>query len=431
MSRSTFVSAFIFVLLIVSLATTQGSLLLLSIPFALYLILSFLSLPEDVDLEISRSLDPERANPNDLVTVTIEIQNHGSDLTEVLIDDALPNGVHLHAGSPQHLLTMAKGEKVTFEYVISAPRGTYHFENVRVEVGDALGLAHHEEFVSAPGQLFIIPNVLRLKNIAIRPRRTRVYTGNIPARVGGSGTEFFGVRNYQLGDSSRLINWRASARHDEFYSNEFQQERVADVGIVLDARGWSNLFAGRHSIFDHSVAAAAALADIFLAQGNRVGLLIQGSMLGWTFPGYGKVQRERIMRDLMHAHLGDNQALSGLPRLSFNMFPAESQIVLVSPLITDPLIADDMDILIQWRARGYQVLVIVPEPVSFELSVLPSTSEADLAGRVVHLERRVAFRRLLHAGVHIVEWNVAKPFDQVVSPYLSRPFFGQPIGRML
>ena len=31
---------------------------------------------------------------------------------------------------------------------------------------------------------------------------------------------------------------------------------------------------------------------------NRVGLLVYGRFLDWTFPGYGKVQRERILLGL-------------------------------------------------------------------------------------------------------------------------------------
>ncbi len=51
------------------------------------------------------------------------------------------------------------------------------------------------------------------------------------------GTEFFGVREYHPGDPPHSINWRASARSMEaLYSNEYQQERVADVGIVVDGR---------------------------------------------------------------------------------------------------------------------------------------------------------------------------------------------------
>jgi uncharacterized repeat protein (TIGR01451 family) len=431
MKRSYFLSLLAFILLIIALATVQGSYLILVIPLTLYLIYAIWTLPDGIDLKVSRTLSAERVDPDDHVTVTIAIHNHGQDLDEVLIEDVLPSGLVLHSGSTRHLFTLPHGSDAVFEYVISAPRGSYPFENVRVEVGDSLGLTRHIENISIQGNLLVVPGVLRLKHIAIRPRRTRVYAGDIPARVGGSGTDFYGVRDYQPGDSSRAINWRASARHEAIYSNEYQQERVADVGIVLDGRKRSNLFAGNRSIFDHSVMAVAALADAFLSQGNRVGMLVHGTYQDWTFPGYGKVQRERILQALMRAHIGDSMAFAGLQRLSPRMFPIESQIVLVSPLIANPLLADDLDVLIQWRARGYQVLIISPDPVSFELSVLPSTSEAALSARIVHLERKLMISHLHHAGIHVIEWNVTTPFDQAVGPALSRLLFTQPLVRML
>ena len=45
-----------------------------------------------------------------------------------------------------------------------------------------------------------------------------------------------------------------------------------------------------------AVNAAASLADAFLTAGNRVGLLIYGLYINWTNPGYGKRQRENILR---------------------------------------------------------------------------------------------------------------------------------------
>ena len=60
------------------------------------------------------------------------------------------------------------------------------------------------------------------------------------------------------------------------------------MGIVVDGRLRTNEFARGHSLFDHSVQAAASLADALLSQGNRVGLLLYSTYLGWTLPGYGQ-----------------------------------------------------------------------------------------------------------------------------------------------
>jgi len=286
-----------------------------------------------------------------------------------------------------------------------------------VKTNESLAVTSRQVRLEAKGQLFIFPNVTRLRHVTIRPRRTRVYAGSIPARAGGSGTEFFGVRGYQPGDSPRSINWRASARNlDTLYSNEFQQERVADVGIVLDGRLGTNSFAGGHSLFEHSVQAAAALADAFLSQGNRVGLLVYATFLGWTIPGYGKVQRERILHSLAHAKPGGSEVFSDFVHLPTRLFPPESQIVLISPLTED-----DLKPLVHLRAQGYQVLVVSPDPVRFELSYLPKTKDVDLASRVIRMERKLLLQKVGHAGIQVLEWNVDEPFDQVVKRKLSRP----------
>ena len=109
-----------------------------------------------------------------------------------------------------------------------------------------------------------------------------------PGQV-AAGTDFFGVREYQPGDPPSAINWRTSARYvDKLYANEFQQERVADVGIVLDGRLRTNEFARGHSLFEYSVQAAASLADALLNQGNRVGLLVYATYFGGHSQATGK-----------------------------------------------------------------------------------------------------------------------------------------------
>jgi len=304
-----------------------------------------------------------------------------------------------------------------------------------VKAYDPLGLVSREQTftLSAAGRLFILPPVLRLKYVAIRPRRTRVYSGLVPARVGGTGTDFFGVREYQAGDPPHWINWHATARHPEtWFSNEFEQERVTDIGIVLDGRERANLY-DHQSIFEYSTLAAAALADAFLSQGNRVSLLVYGRFLQWTLPGYGKVQRERILRTLALAEMGDSQAFAGLDNIPTRLFPAHSQVVLISPLIYgDSLLlregTDDVEVLIKLRAHGYQVMVISPDPVTFEESVIRanplqkvSLPDVELAARIARIERSLMLQRLQRAGIQVINWDVSKPFEQTVHSHLGRP----------
>jgi len=414
--RSIFLSTLVYGLLLAGLISLRGELIALAIPFVLYLLYGFWSGPETLDLHIERKLSLDRITPDSESIVTLTVTNHGADIEELSLDEKICPQLTVRLGSTRHLIRLPKGSSHTFSYTVAGPRGSYSFEGVHATATETFGLIRRDQVIKSDERLFIFPEFRRLKHVSIRPRRTRVYAGTIPARVGGSGIEFFGVREYQFGDSPRTINWQVSARHDEnLYSNEYQQERVADVGIVLDARTRANLFHVDRSIFEHSVTATAALSDAFLTQGNRVGLLVYGSYLGWTLPGYGKIQRERIMHALAHAEIGVSSVFAGLEHLSPRMFPLESQIVLVSPLVND-----DLNVLTQLRGRGYQVMVVSPDPIKFELGCLLSSPQADLAARIIRVERDLLIRRLERAGIQVVGWDVSIPLDQAVGPLLMR-----------
>jgi uncharacterized protein (DUF58 family) len=417
MSRSLFLGILTYLLLLAGMATVSGGMLALMLPLVAYLLAGYLFAPDEVKLEVTRHLSAERVSPQSQVHVTLTLVNQGSHLEEVLIEDILPADLEVASGHNRHLIRLPKGATYAFTYTVTGPRGGYGFEKVRVKVNDYLAVTGREVQLEAKGQLFVFPPVTRLRHVTIRPRRTKVYAGTIPARAGGSGTDFFGVREYHPGDSPRTINWRASAHSaDSLYSNEFQQERVADVGIVLDGRQRANEFARGHSLFEHSVQAAVALSDALLAQGNRVGLLVYALYLRWTIPGYGKVQRERILYSLAHARPGGSEVFADLANIPTRLFPVESQIILVSPLLEDDLMP-----LVRLRAHGYQVLAVCPDPVKFELSYLKTSRDVELAARVVQLERKLLLQKVQRAGVQVLDWDVSEPFDQVVKRKLGRP----------
>jgi len=425
-----------YALLLLGLATLDGRLLALALPLVIYLGATFVYGPHELRLSVTRTLSAERVSPGTPVAVEISVINAGPRLEEVLVEAPIPRKLELADGEPSMIATLPPGEALALAYTVRGPRGKHDFPPIRVTVSDHLGLFRRRTRLPARSQLIILPEVSRLKRVTIRPLRTRAYAGPVPARQSGSGVEFFGVREYQPGDPRRWINWRVSARHPRaIFTNEFEQERIADVGLILDARLRTNVRLEGQALFEHAVQATASLADAFLSDGNRVGLLVYGQFLDWTLPGYGKVQRERILRALAQAETGEGMIFESLDRLPTRLFPARSQVVLVSPLCND-----DLPMLVRLRARGYQILVISPDPVAFEVQgfgVLegkgsrPNAPQAalDLAARIARLERVLLMRRLRQAGVQVVDWQVDKPFGQVAHVALSRaPRWFQAVG---
>lgn len=407
----------LYLLLFIALLGMSGEALTLAIPLALYLLSGLWFAPQEVNLRIERTLSAERVTPNMPVVVSIRITNLGARLEELALEDQISPALKIIKGASTHICTLKSGQTSIWKYTLTGSRGSYPFNGIEVTARDHLDIARKSTFVKTDGQLFIIPPFTRLKNIKIRPRQTRAYSGAIPAHVGGSGIDFFGLREYQPGDAPRHINWRVSARHrNALYANEYEQERVADVGIILDGRERVNIGNGIHSLFEHTVIAAAALADAFISSGNRVGLLHYGQTLRWTFPGYGHIQRERIMQSLAKAETGASSVFADLARLPAQLFPTNSQLVFVSPLQKD-----DYETFVHLRARGYQVMVISPDPVSYELRSLPANANTQLAARILGMERRMLIMRLQRAGIQTLDWDVAQPLDQLVKSRLGRP----------
>ncbi len=402
-------------LVIAGLATRNAAALLPALPLLLYLAAGLWWQPSAPRLDASRHVSPTRAQAGQPVQVTLTITNRGRPLPELRLVDALPPGLTVTGGDTALLATLAPGQTLTLEYTVTAARGLHRFGAMQVTARDPLGLFEQRAAVGAPGQFLVLPALTRLRRVAIRPSRTGIYAGQIPARQGGPGVEFFGVREYQPGDPLRWLNERAGARHQQrLFVNQFQQERVVDVGLILDARLQSDAVAGGESLFEYSVAATAALADAFLSDGNRVGLFVYGRSLDWTYPGYGKVQRERIMRVLARAQQGDGSVFEKLEHLPTQLFPVRSQLVFVSPLLPQ-----DAEQLVWLRARGYRLLVISPDPVAFEGATLPASEGVALALRLARLERALTLGQLRQAGARVVDWPVDRPFYQVAHTELG------------
>jgi uncharacterized protein (DUF58 family) len=416
MKRLLLLACLVYVLLLLGLATLEGAVLLLIFPLAIYLAAALVFGPGELDLKVSRTLSAERVYEDTPVSIKVLIENKGAALEEVLIEDVLPRSLEPLVGETQALVSLPAGSTSELVYTVIGRRGRFDLEPVRVTASDRLGLFRREAVLSAPARLLVLPRPLRLRQLPIRPLRTRGYAGPIPARQAGSGVEFFGIREYQVGDPRRWINWRVSARHPRYlFSNEFEQERIADVGLILDARRQTDVCLPDDSLFEYAVTATASLAEAFLRDGNRVGLLVYGRFLDWTFPGYGKVQRERILQALARAETGESQVFEKFDYLPTRYFPAQSQLVLVSPLT-----GDDVPMLIRLRARGYHLLVVRPDPIAFELKALESQPSVEVAARIVHAERVLLIRKLQQAGIRVVDWQVDQPFDQVVHASLGR-----------
>ena len=410
----------IIALLLLGLATLNGGVIALAIPLLIYLGIGFWLRPEPPQLTGNRALSADRVAFGQPVTVTLTVTNAGAPLHEVLIEETVLPGLEVIEGETRLLTSLATGESVTLEYIIRGARGVYRFQGVNILAGIAFGIFSRRAYLTADNQLLIQPEAQRMRAITIRPPRTRGFAGPIASRQGGSGVDFLGLREYQLGDRLRWVNWRVTARAMErnahgVFTNVYEQERLADVGIILDARQTSDLRTNAGALFEHSTRAAATLAESFLDAGNRVGVLVYGSGIDGVFPGYGRVQRDRILRALGRAVAGHHFVFETLRNLPTRFFPAQSQIIFISPVNSE-----DLPSLTQLRAQGYAVMVISPNPIAFESRDFKLDPLTRNAMRIAQAERDFNFQQLKRSGMQVVDWDVSQPLDAIIHESLAR-----------
>ncbi|MBN1312059.1 MAG: DUF58 domain-containing protein [Anaerolineae bacterium] len=412
----------LFGLLLLGLVSLRGEVLALALPLIVYISAALWFAPEKVDLIIRREASSEWVPVGTPVAVRLTVHNAGDMVEELLLTDPLPPGLELIEGENTLLASMPPGGELELNYTIRAPRGEYAVAHTAVTAGETFGMFWRELRLDAPFSLRVRPRMIGTRSIPIRPPQTRGFSGPIPSRQGGAGVDFFSVREYQSGDPQHRINWRIAARHPyELYTNTYQVERVADVGLILDARSRVDVRVGGDSLFEHAVQATAALASSLLGDGNRVGLLVYGGMIQNVFPGYGKIQRERILKALAQARVGHNYALENLGYLPTRFFPSRSQIVLISPLTID-----DIPVLVQLCARGYAVMVICPDPLDFEVGEYLQDkggfhdSRAEYAYRLVRAERSFLLQQIRRVGVQVMNWNVDEPLAGAVQEVVRR-----------
>lgn len=397
-------------MVIVGLIAANNTLIVLAFPLISYLVVAILFAPGEQNMRVQRSLSTDRISEGVDVTISLQVNNGNARIDELHLSELTSNDFQNLDGDVSKVARLNPGEALTYQYNFQGWRGKYEFEGLRARLTDPFGLFKVEEQLLAPGNVLVFPRVVPLKEISIQPPHTKGFSGPIPSRKSGTGMDFFGVRQYQLGDSLRRINWRKSERHFvNLYTNEYEQERIADVSILLDARPHCDIsFQGR-SLFEYSVHAAASLSKMFLSQGHCLSLLVYSAVIRQVFPGYGKMQHERILETLASADTGLNFARKHLSYLPTRLLPPRGQLVYISPLANS-----DLEPIIYFRNQGYAVLVISPDPLYFEQQMESDPSQPDfqLARRFAKIERNLLISNLRQTGIQVENWTVNQPFSE-------------------
>ncbi len=94
---------------------------------------------------------------------------------------------------------------------------------------------------------------MKLLNLKLKKLIYWKYSGNFPSPFKSEGTEIEEFRQYQTWDDANLINWKISAKNNEFFINLFRQEKDASLHFFFDINynwKWWNKKSAKKNIYD-------------------------------------------------------------------------------------------------------------------------------------------------------------------------------------
>ena len=261
------------------------------ISFALLGIAAFLPPRSLVGLVVKRRpLQPVSAG--DELTVEVEICNQTQHSVSLLqVEDILPYVLGKPVKTPIEIINSQSSYRWVY-YQPTTQRGVYRWHTVELGTGAPLGLFWCRRLRQCPATAIVYPTVLPLTSCALvdeigQEESKRGDPRGRPLQTATSGL-VRSLRPYRMGDPTRLIHWRTSARYGEFRVRELEIVTGGqEIIIALDSgANWEA------DNFEQAVIAAASL--YFYAQRQEMQVQL------WT-ASTGLVKGDRVVLEALAA----------------------------------------------------------------------------------------------------------------------------------
>lgn len=226
--------------------------------------------------------------------VELTLRNEGSRRLQLTVHDDSPG---VSRGLPSYLtIDRERAATVTYEAQVDR-RGEHPFGPVTVRWKSPLGLWERQQRLTVPDSVRVYPDFAQLRSYGLRARADEQRLPVRTRRRPGGENEFERLRPYVPGDPYRHIDWRATARRNDFVTREFGQEVNQNLILLLDCGRMMSAGNGELTSFDHALNAALMMGQVALRHGDRVGLLaFDDKVRAWLPPKGGARAGSRLIR---------------------------------------------------------------------------------------------------------------------------------------
>lgn len=141
---------------------------------------------------------------------------------------------------------------------------------------------------------------IRTLEIKTKGLTKQVFSGQYKSAFKGRGMAFSEVRDYQIGDEIRTIDWNVTARYNSPFVKVFEEERELTVMLLVDISGSSEFGFELRSKKQRQIEIAATLAFSALANNDKVGAILFSDQIElYISPQKGREHVLLILRQLI------------------------------------------------------------------------------------------------------------------------------------
>jgi len=155
---------------------------------------------------------------------------------------------------------------------------------LRPKAASAATIADDVQAANEPASSVDPDRLLRRLEWTVLRRLDGVLQGDYRTLFRGFGLDLADLREYQLNDDVRYIDWNVTARLQVPHVREFQEDREVAAWFVLDLSGSVDF--GSQQLRKRALASelVAVLARLFTRYGNRVGAVLHSDRAGEVIP---------------------------------------------------------------------------------------------------------------------------------------------------
>ena len=191
--------------------------------------------------------------------------------------------------------------------------------------------------------------------------------GDYRTALRGHGTDFREVREYEVGDDVRHIDWNVTARMNDIFVRQYTEDRELTAWLLLDhspSMGFGPVHRTKERVLCE---VAGTIAQLLVRGGNRIGAVVYDNRTVRTIPPRQGRNQVLVLLDELLRPMSGHSAVTDLRTLldtAHRVIRRRSLVVLISDFISEPGWERS---LLRLTERHEVVAVRLVDPREFEL----------------------------------------------------------------